>query len=127
MTKTDFCKSLEWRREITWTGLTGLTKLDDERLAKIELATRSRGGEYPGFLVTILNKTEGKVDSTYFRFDDHLDGTLESRTDGRKDYPMGKNKTYHVASSCGWDWYIATPKSTRLFCEAIEGYIGAFA
>jgi hypothetical protein len=125
--KQTFCEKLEWSREIVWSGLTGMTRIDGDRLAKIELAaTASLRTDYPGFRVTILNKREGEVDSTYFRFDEHLDCTLTGRTDGREDYPIPQNRTFQVIAHCGWDFYIAKPRTTRPFCEAVERHIEMF-
>lgn len=126
-TKTDFCKSLPWTREILWTGLTGFTKIDEDRLAKIELADRSVRGEYNGFRVTILNKREGKVDETFFAFDDYLAKDLNKRLDDRRDYPLQDNPCFKVVAHCGWHWYIAKPRSAKPFTEAVEGYIQMFA
>jgi hypothetical protein len=125
-TKDGFCRSLGWGIDIRWFDLAGLHRLDGERSAKVELATRGTSGQYEGFLVTVLNKREGKVDSKFFAFDDYLGRSLKSRTDGREDYPLGDNVCFHVSSHCGWCWYIAEPKSARPFTEAVEAYLEAF-
>lgn len=133
-TKTDFCKSLDWKIKIEWLDKTGFYKLRDGRVVRVEPDTQGTLGEYPGFLVTILGVKEGKVDSKYFRFDDYLDPSSKGRRDGRaKDdstsnpYPGGKGTCFHVSAHTGWGWYIAEPKTTRPFCEAIETYIEYFA
>ena len=126
-TKTEFCESLPWKRKIKWTGLTGLTQIDKERLAKIELAITDTIGDYPGMRVTILNKREGTVDKTYFLFDDHLDRRMTARSDDRSDYGTDpRYRCYKVYSHSDWHWYIAHPRDARPFTEAIENYIGAF-
>lgn len=125
--KQTFCESLEWSREIVWSGLTGMTRIDGDRLAKIELATAGVHESYPGVRVTILNKREGMVDQTYFLFDEHLDRTAEGRMDGRWDFPKSpKNLTFQVIAHCGWGFYLAKPKTTRPFCEAVERHIEMF-
>lgn len=125
--KKAFCESLEWKREIVWSGRTGMTRLDEDRVAKIVLCTLGTHQHYPGFRVTILNKREGVVDQTYFRFDEHLDKSLESRTDGREGFPGSpKNLTFQVISHCGWHFHVAKPKTTRPFCEAVERHIDMF-
>lgn len=124
--KTKFCASLPWEEDITWLDLTGIIVMDEDRRAKVELSTRGVCGEYPGFLVTVLSKRTGTIDSKFFRFDDYLDRKAD-RADGRKDYPLGKNTCFHVVSHCGWDWYIAKPRDARPFTEAVESYVGAFA
>jgi len=132
--KTAFCKSLEWQIKIEWLDKTGFYKLKDGRVVRIEPETHGTSGEYPGFLVTILNPKEGKVDSKFFLFDDYLDPTSKGRKDGRANddstsspYPVGKNTCYHVIAHTGWKWYIAEPKTTRPFCEAVEQYVEIFA
>lgn len=145
-TKTEFCKSLEWKIEVKWLDKTGFHKLHDGRVARIELESQGTSGEYPGFLVTILNVKEGKVDSKYFQFDDYIDTSSKGRTDGRAyddstspsrpaahAYPSGgKGRCFTVIvhngwNYTGWSWYIANPRTTRPFCEAIEEYIELFA
>jgi hypothetical protein len=126
-TKDEFCKSLDWEIPIKWFDRTGLHKLDADRTAKIELATRGTQDHYPGFMVVILNKREGEVDRKFFKFDDYLDRDLSARTDGREDYPHSpRNRCYEVTSYCGWEFYIAKPKSTRAFCAAVEAYVESF-
>jgi len=125
--KQTFCESLEWSREIVWTGRTGMTRIDEDRLAKIELTTCGVHEQYPGVRVTILNKREGVVDQTYFRFDEHLDRTLGGRTDGREDFPGSpRNLTFQVIAHCGWHFHVAKPKTTRPFCEVVEHHIEMF-
>jgi len=124
-TKDGFCKSLDWGIPIRWFDLTGIHDLDEERRVKIKLATHGVQGSYPGFLVTILDKRVGEIDSKYFEFDDYLDQALSARTDGREDYPHGRNcRCYEVSAS--WRFYIATPRATRPFCEAVEAYVESF-
>jgi hypothetical protein len=126
-TKSGFCKSLDWNLPFSWFDLVGIHVLDQDRRARIELATYGTSDHYPGFRVTILNKREGKVDEKFFQFDDYLDRSLAARTDGRDNYPTrGLGRCYEVIGHCGWDWYIATPKDTQRFCGAVEAYIEAF-
>lgn len=124
--KTAFCKSLDWQIKIEWLDKTGFYKLKDGRVARIEPETHGTSGEYPGFLVTILNPKEGKVDSKFFLFDDYLDRANRKDT-GKNPYPIGKNTCYHVIAHTGWNWYIAEPKTTRPFCAAVEAYVEVFA
>lgn len=124
--KAAFCSSLDWGIEVRWFDKTGIHQLGDGRLARIELETRGTCGHFPGFLVTVLSKQEGKVDAKYFRFDDYMSRELRDREDARDDYPVGGNLCYEVIAHCGYDWYIARPLETRPFCGAIEAYLEAF-
>ena len=125
-TKAGFCESLEWGIPIEWFDLTGMHRLDEDRRVKVQLRTRGHADHYPGFMVTVLNKREGEIDRKFFKFDDYLD--RDARTDARRnDYPGNRTcLCFHVASSCGWEFYIAKPASTRPFCEAVEAYVGMF-
>lgn len=124
--KTEFCKSLDWKFDVMWLDLTGMYRLDDDRVARIELATRGTCGKYEGFMVTVLNKREGRVDEKFFAFDDYLSSKMSDRSDQRGDYPRGDNPCFHVISSCGWGWYIAEPKSTVRFTVAVDLYLDMF-
>lgn len=120
--KQAFCESLEWTRDIVWSGRTGMTRIDEDRLAKIEMATHGTHDHYPGVRVTILNKREGAVDQTFFSFNEHLDTSPEGRTDGR----TLKHVHFEVIGHCGWEFHIAKPKTTRPFCAAVERHIEMF-
>lgn len=128
--KTEFCKSLEWKLKLQWFDKTGIHKLKNGCVVRVELDTYGISGEYPGFLVTIMNPREGKVDSKFFQFDDYMDRTnrKDRRVEGQNRYPNNeRSRCYHVIAHCGWSWYIAEPWSTRPFCEAVESYVKAFS
>jgi len=128
MPRSAFCSSLEWSVPIKWLDLTGMFQYPDGRLARIELSTRGTVGHYPGFLVSIVSPTAGPIDKKYFRFDDYMSRELEHRKDDRDNWPMSADGLcFHVCDHCGWKWYIAEPKTTKPYCEAVETYIGLFA
>lgn len=129
-TNTQFCQSFDWILPFVWNGKTGFFRYADGAIAKLELAEGHISGVHVGFRITILNKREGKVDTTLFKFDDHFDPSLEARSDGRRDYPDPQNSSCFTVSGStrfGWDWYIAKPKSTVAFRDAVESYIKMFA
>jgi hypothetical protein len=117
----DFCRRLPWKRKFVWNGLTGVSELDEERLAKVAMVTTGCSQHYGGFRVTIVNKKSGAIDQTHFSFNDHLDRSLGARTDGRTDHD-----SFMVISYIAWDWYIAKPKTARPFCKAVEDHINLF-
>lgn len=124
--KTKFCLSLDWNMEFSWYDLAGFHQMKNGNIAKIELHEYGTMGTYPGFRVQIISKKSGIVDSKFFEFDDYLD-RKENRVDDQDDYPNSpRNGCFMVISHCGWKWYIAEPKTTRPFCEAIESYISNF-
>lgn len=119
--KTTFCQSFPWTIAIQWFDLTGMYKYGDgERVARIELDTNGTMGHYEGFLVTVFNKREGKIDSKFFRFNDYLDGT--QRADNRPDCASN----FMVIGHTGWSWFIAVPKDTKPVVRAIEQYLKVF-
>ncbi len=120
-TKTGFCSSLEWKLKLQWLDKTGIHKLKDGRVVRIELETSGTYETYTGFLVTVMNPKEGKVDQKFFAFSDYL---TERSDDRQKDQP---GSHFQVIAHTGWRWYIAVPKTTRPFCEAVEAYIKVFS
>ena len=121
--KTWFCRKLPWAIEIDWFDLTGTHPLDDNRYALVELSEGGTCGTYPGVRVMIVSKTAGQINSKYFLFDDYLSKDLRDREDGCTNYPLSTNTCFHVLAHCGWNWYIAVPRSARPFCEAVERWI----
>jgi len=115
--KTTFCKSLDWKIPIHWFDLTGIFEFpgDEVRRAVITLRPTTTHDHFDGFEVQIVNKHEGMVALKCFSFNDYL----SERSDARDDYRDG----FGVIAYCGWEWYIAIPKTTRPFCEAVEAYI----
>lgn len=121
---------MEWVTPIQWFGAAGYIDLDGTRRAKVELSTVDwRGvetpGYYPSLVVTILDVTiPGSIDQHMFPFDQYL----SERSDNRPDWnPSPKVPLFRVSSwACGWNWYVAEPRTTRPLTEAIERYIEVF-
>jgi len=120
--KEAFCRSFDWDIDIKWMDLSGYVRIDDDRRARIQLATHGTMGEYRAFIVSIISKRKGKIEAKSFLFDDYL----SDRSDNRSDYPLGKNPCFMVIDHIGWRWYIAVPKTTRPLCQEIEKYIEIF-
>ena len=109
-TKKTFCKSLNWPIVIQWFDLQGTHMLDNDRRAVITMVTRGHKDHYVGFNVEITSKTNGRIESKFFRFDDYL--------------PNKQNEhQFEVIAYCGWKWYIAVPESTEPFTEAVTRWI----
>ncbi|WP_209124496.1 hypothetical protein [Alkalihalobacillus sp. BA299] len=93
---------------ISWYNRKGVYKLDDEINVTIELVTNGVHKTYKGYLVSIIHKTNGKIDSEYFDFDAYM--SIENRIDDRSDYPGGFSIVQHVCAREGIPkWYIAKP------------------
>lgn len=116
--KEKFCRSFEWGIDIKWFDMVGYAPIDEKRRAKICLEGRHMVGDYSGFMVSVVDKTDGPVDGKWFLFNDYL----SERSDDRGDY----STTFKVVVHCGWEWYIAVPGSTRPLCAEIEKYIEIF-
>ena len=131
-----FLKSLEWdkRKLMTFIGpcifvliakekeiVYRFAKITLDSLAHFGLATQ---GDFTGVRVEIIDTYSGCLDKHEFLFDDVLTG---------KDRVEPKNlnncfdKGFKVTVREGkWDWYVATPKSTKAFTKVVEDYIEMF-
>jgi hypothetical protein len=121
--KTWFCRKFPWKIDIDWFDLTGTHAIDYNRAAEIELAMGVTHDTYPGMRVRIFSKITGEINSKYFKFDDYISPALNAREDGRADWPLGGGACYLVIAHCGWNWYIAIPRDSRPFCEAVERWV----
>lgn len=123
--QTQFCRlAFPWNIEIEWQGKVGFHRIDDERVARIELSEgygTPTVGHYVGMTVTIQSVKTGKIAGEYFSFNVFLSDV--ARIDTRRDMP-GKN--YLLIDYCGWHWYIHVPATTAPFVEAVESYIDQF-
>ncbi|GAH42251.1 unnamed protein product [marine sediment metagenome] len=121
-TKEDFCRnSFKWGGiDIKWFDLTGMSPIDHERHAKIEMRHLHTQGHYVRFEVSIINKMSGCIDKKTFLFSDYL---------GPEDNETGI-WTFAAVNYGGMYWWEtgenAAPKSTRRICVAIENYIATF-
>jgi len=96
------------KEDICWYNRKGVYTLDDEINVTIELISNGVHKTYKGYLVSIIHKTNGKIDSEYFDFDAYM--SQDNRIDDRSDYKGGFS--IHE-SSCVHEgfprWYIAKP------------------
>jgi hypothetical protein len=107
-TKQKFASQLTLKKfETRWFDLTGLARIDDKRIAKLEIHDRGHSDHYGAIDVTILNRVTGTLDVKTFRFDDYLSFDMKDRSDTRTDYNGG------FYADRGLDWYIARPKSVE--------------
>lgn len=109
---------------VRWHGDVGYVELGSASgaLARIELSDRHTVGTFTGFRVDIISRTQGKLDTLFFDFNEHMDPG--QRDDNRLDH-----KGFH-----GWSsgreaksiaWYIATPtlKNIKAFTAAVNEYL----
>lgn len=125
----DFMKELAFEIPITWRDASGTHRMDDDRHVNLSIITRGHTSHYTGVNVRVMHKKSGEIDRKFFLFDNFLDrharsDNRELQDNGRPDYPLNNTCCcFQVISTCGWFWYIAVPKTTRPFCEAVEGWI----
>lgn len=119
-TKSEFCRSFEWKIDIKWLDLTGMSPIDPGRHARIEMSDRYNDETYDSFVVSIINKATGLIDKKRFLFNDYLEADSDSDADATREPEFSANKW------SGWGWHKYVPKSTRPICAAIENYIATF-
>lgn len=91
---------------IKWYNRKGVLSLNQETNATIELVSNGVHKTYKGYLVSIIHKENGKIDSEYFDFDAYM--SQDNRIDERMDYKGGFS--IHESTCEGYPrWYIAEP------------------
>lgn len=111
------------RYGVKWFDLVGITQIDAQRVARLEVSDRGYSDHYGHIEVTIANRVTGTIDVKSFRFNDYLPFDMKDRTDARKDYDGG---FYGWTDNGTLDWYIAKPKSLAPLMLAIQDYIDAW-
>jgi hypothetical protein len=111
-------------RDIRFTGRVCLARLTDTTNVKLEFVTLGYADNYEGIKATVLNRREGPIDSTVFRFADFL---------GKKAVPGNPNFTggvipHVVKLGDKYDWYAykPTPRDFEIISETVESYLEAF-
>ncbi|MCK5158845.1 MAG: hypothetical protein KAR08_06795 [Candidatus Heimdallarchaeota archaeon] len=99
---------------IIWTDKLGVYKTKT-KVVEFKLETRGTMDKYEGYKVRIIHKTNGKLSSHFFKFDDYLDERKDKR---QHDYPHGdRSGGFYVHHNSQakfrkelevW-WYIAVP------------------
>ncbi|MDR0469693.1 MAG: hypothetical protein LBH09_06930 [Peptococcaceae bacterium] len=107
-----------------FTGRVCMARLTDTTNVKLEFVTLGYADHYEAIKATILNRNEGQIDSTVFRFADIL---------GKKAIPGNpylKDGVYpHVwKSNDKFEWYAykPTPRDMEMITEPIDSYLEMF-
>jgi hypothetical protein len=100
---------------------TGIKTMKNGHIAKITIETAGVSQQYERLVLKIINKKDGQVDSTSFKFSEHL--VSDPKNPRYKD-----QKDLQVLEYIGWDWYIAYPtkESVKALIEAINEYVDQF-
>ena len=107
-----------------FTGRMCLARLTDTTNVKLEFVTLGIHEKYAGIKATIINRNEGQVDATVFRFSDIL---------GKKAIPGNPNfkdglSPYIWKCDGVYEWYAyqPTPRDMEILSEAVGGYLEMF-
>jgi len=100
----------------------GMLKLNNGNVVKCELTNGRTYQQWEGLMVTITNMTEGKLDCTVFRFNDHLKHAPNSHPNARESDGL------KIIQHCGWQWYINYPTkpSIKSMLKTIEEHYSFF-
>ena len=129
----DILAGLEWSPsfKLHWNGNVAVHEFSKDRLVKIEFERHDT--KIGSARVTVINKVTGPVDATNFHFRTYLStrkaDRADDRTEGKHEWGSRPGQNIHLYSSGrgdAFDWYIAVPKTTRPFCEAIEQHVRRF-
>jgi len=107
-----------------FTGRVCLARLTDTTNVKLEFVTLGTHEKYEGIKATVLNRNEGQIDSTVFRFSDIL---------GKKDIPGNPNfrnglYPYIWENNDKFEWYAykPTPRDMEVITNTVDSYLEMF-
>jgi hypothetical protein len=102
--------------EVVFCGKTMIGKLDKDVRAKIEFISTSVHKHYDSLKVTVLNRTEGVIDTTVFNFSDMI---------GLKN---GRIPYYWDEPNCnGWYGFKMTSDDYDQISDKVHDYMSMFA
>ena len=104
-------------KHIKWFDKEGFYNLDENRVVRIVLEDIGTKDKFNGYLVEILNKTEGVIVRKFFRFGEHL--TMIHR-------PNTEHYHHLWFRDDNLDWYISRPKDTKELCKTIFEWVEIF-
>ncbi len=110
--------------DIRFTGRVCIARLTDSTNVKLQFVTMGTHEQYEGIEATVLNRTDGKIDSTVFRFSDILGKkTVPGYTVSREGV-IPYVWTYSGKSE--WYAYKPTPRDFEMIAETVDSYLEAF-
>lgn len=117
------CEKNEWMKNQKYVGRACYGTIGSDIKAKIEFTTLGTQEQYEGIKATILNRTEGPVDSMVFRFKDLLGIKKVSNPnfkDGIKPYIW----TYQGKT----EWYVYHPSEAdyQKLSKTLDDYLSVF-
>jgi hypothetical protein len=114
----------EFLSDVRFTGRVCMARLTDAVTVKLEFVTLGTQEHYEGIKATVLNRNEGSIDATVFRFEDIW---------GRKkvpDHPTFKHGAcpyiWKEDKEQAWYAYKPTPRDFEAVTETLENYLEMF-
>lgn len=119
-----FCEEHFKLTGLRWYDRVGLKPLARDRVARVELSTRTGEdtatiGSYVCLDVRVVHRINGEIDRKTFVFADYL----HDRSDDRRDHP--DIRPYVSENRDVFDWYIAVPSigARQHLMDAVGDYI----
>lgn len=109
--------------DATYVGRACYVRLSEQNRAKIQFVTEWISNQYNALQITILNRSEGKVDTLRLRFSDLLGAKLTSNPN----FQCGVEP--HVWDDYGkvhWYVYSPTQQDYEVFSNAVADYLELF-
>jgi len=104
-------------KHINWFDEEVVYKLDDNRVIRITLQDIGTRNNFNGYLVEIINKTEGVNVKKFFKFGQYL--TMIHR-------PNTEHYCHVWLCDNNLNWYISRPKDTKELCKKIFEWVEMF-
>ena len=94
-------------------------KLNEKLNVKITYATNRIANQYTGFLIEVINKTKGEIDSVYIEFSDII---------GKEPKLLEENIFYLWECDNKLEWYGSAPTSIQreMITETINKYLNLY-
>ena len=107
-----------------FTGRVSVARLTDTTIVKLQFDTIDTYEKYEGIRATVLNRNEGKIDSTLFRFSDILGKKAMPGNpyliDGVYPYVWKYNDKHE------WYAYQPTPRDMEQIADTVDSYLEMF-
>lgn len=118
------CEKSQLLQNRKYVGRTCYGTLGDDIRARIEFAPMRIQDQYHGLKITILNRTEGRVDDTVVRFLEVLGRKIVANTN----FPEGVEPHVWSSGYGKWEWYAYKPNEEdyKVLCKDMEDYFSVF-
>jgi hypothetical protein len=108
--------------ELRFTGRVAVGRLSDDLNVKLQFVTLGTSSHYEGIEATVLNRTQGKIDSTVFRFMDVIGAVTRNIGTPQQMFPY----VWERGQKTEWYGYEPTPADYAKLLTAIDDYLEIF-